>query len=84
MSKVKIYSKDYCPYCRSAKILFKNKGVDIEEIDLSDRPEEFDRLRQQTGLMTVPQIFINGKLIGGYTDAAELDRNGELDKLLNA
>ncbi len=80
--EVKMYSKDYCPYCRSAKNLFKNKNVAVEEIDLTDKPEEFDKLKAQTGMMTVPQIFINGKLIGGYSDVAALDQKGELDKLL--
>ncbi len=82
MAEVKIYTKDYCPYCRSAKNLFKNKGVQFQEIDLSDKPDEFEALKQQTGLMTVPQIFVNGKLIGGYSDAAALDQKGELDPLL--
>lgn len=82
MAKVEIYTKDYCPYCRSAKNLFKNKGVAFEEIDLSSEPERFEALKQQTGLMTVPQIFVNGKLIGGYSDAAALDAKGGLDPLL--
>ena len=82
MAEVKMYTKDYCPYCKSAKQLFKNKGITVQEIDLTDNPEEFQKLREQTGLMTVPQIFINGKLIGGYSDAAALDSKGELDPLL--
>ena len=80
--KVTVYSKDYCPYCDRAKALLKSKGVPFEAIELQDHPGEFEKLKARTGLMTVPQIFIGEKLIGGYSDMAELDREGELDKLL--
>ncbi len=80
--KVTVYSKDYCPYCDRAKALLKSKGVAFEAIELQDHPGEFAKLKERTGLMTVPQIFIGDKLIGGYSDMADLDRNGELDKLL--
>ncbi len=82
MSKVMIYSKTYCPYCDRAKALFKSKGVSYDEVMLDDQEEEFAKLRQKTGLMTVPQIFINDKLIGGFSDLATLDREGKLDPLL--
>lgn len=80
--KVIVYSKDYCPYCDRAKALLKSKGVAFEAIELQDHPGEFEKLKARTGLMTVPQIFIGEKLIGGFSDMAELDREGELDKLL--
>ena len=80
--KVTVYSKDYCPYCDRAKAMLKSKGVAFEAIELQDSPGEFAKLKEKTGLMTVPQIFIGEKLIGGYSDMADLDRNGELDKLL--
>lgn len=80
--KVIVYSKDYCPYCDRAKALLKSKGVAFEAIELQDHPGEFEKLKARTGLMTVPQIFIDEKLIGGFSDMAELDREGELDKLL--
>lgn len=80
--KVTVYSKDYCPYCDRAKELLTRKGVAFDAIELQDHPGEFQKLKERTGLMTVPQIFIGEKLIGGYTDMAALDRAGELDKLL--
>ena len=83
MAKVTIYTKSNCPYCVRAKQLFKNKSVSFEEIDLDDKYEEYQTLKNKTGLMTVPQIFINEKLIGGYTEAATLDQEGQLDQLLN-
>ncbi len=79
--KVTVYSKDYCPYCDRAKALLKSKGVAFEAIELVD-PREFAKLREKTGMMTVPQIFIGEKLIGGFSEMADLDRNGELDKML--
>lgn len=80
--KVTVYSKDYCPYCDRAKALLKSKGVAFEAIELQDDPRAFSELRAKTGLMTVPQIFIGETLIGGYTDMADLDREGKLDKML--
>jgi GrxC family glutaredoxin len=83
MPKIQIYTKSYCPYCDRAKALFKNKGVTFEEISVESDPELYSQLKQKTGMMTVPQIFINDELIGGYTDLAELDQKGLLDPKLN-
>lgn len=82
MAKVVIYSKNYCPYCDRAKALFKAKNVPYEEIKVDDLPELYEELKNKTGMRTVPQIFINDKLIGGFTDLAALDQKGELDPLL--
>jgi glutaredoxin 3 len=82
MPKVQIYTKSYCPYCDRAKALFKNKGVTFEEISVEEDPELYTQLKQKTGLMTVPQIFINNELIGGFTDLAALDQKGLLDPKL--
>ena len=83
MSKVLIYSKTYCPYCDRAKAMFKSKGVAYEEIMLDDKDDEFAKLKQKTGMMTVPQIFINDTLVGGYSDLATLERDGKLDGMLS-
>lgn len=84
MAKVVIYTKSRCPYCVAAKTLFTQKGVAFEEVFLDDKPEEYVALKERTGLMTVPQIFINDQLIGGYTDLADLEQNAKLDPLLSA
>ena len=83
MAKVVIYSKTYCPFCVRAKSLLSDKGVAFEEIMVDSKPELFTELKQKTGMMTVPQIFIDDKLVGGYTELAELDEKGELDPLLS-
>ena len=84
MAKVVVYSKDYCPYCDRAKSLLKSKCVSFEEINLEGQMEKFVELKQKTGMMTVPQIFINDQLVGGYTELAELESKGELDTLLKS
>ena len=82
MAKVVIYSKTYCPFCVRAKSLLSSKGVDFEEIMVDSKPELFAELKAKTGMMTVPQIFINDELVGGYTELAALDDSGELDPKL--
>lgn len=83
MAKVVVYSKDYCPFCVRAKSLLDGKGVPFEEIMVDQDPELFAELKKKSGMMTVPQIFIDDKLVGGYTELAELESKGELDPLLN-
>ncbi len=83
MSNVVVYTKDYCPYCQSAKALLEDKGVEFKEIDVTNDEEQLkEMLAKADGRTTVPEIFINDKLVGGYDDLRELDESGELDKLL--
>lgn len=82
MAEVIMYSKNPCPYCVNAKRLLDEKGVKYSVIDLTDKPEEMQKIKNDTGWRTVPIIMINGKLIGGYTDMKALDEAGELDTLL--
>lgn len=82
MPAVKIYTTDYCGYCRAAKSFFKDKGVAFEEIDLSGDDAARENLRNRTGRNTVPQIFIGETHVGGYDDLRALDRAGKLAPLL--
>ncbi len=82
MAKVVMYSKVPCPYCVNAKRLLDEKGVKYEVIDLTDRPEEMQKIKDDTGWRTVPIIMIDGKLIGGYSDMKALDEDGKLDSML--
>jgi len=83
MANIEIYSKDVCPYCTLAKRLLESKGQTYEEINLSTYPERTDEmLKRCGGRMTVPEILIDDKLIGGFDDLAELNKSGELDTLL--
>lgn len=83
MAKILIYTTSNCPYCVSAKRFLKAQGLPFEEIDLTDKVEELKALKERTGWQTVPQIFINDKLIGGYTDMMALESSGELKKLMS-
>lgn len=77
-----VYTTDYCPYCTQAKALLRKKRAEFIEIDVSDRPDLRAWLVEASSQRTVPQIFINGQSVGGFSDLATLDRDGELDALL--
>lgn len=85
MSKIEIYTKFLCPYCTRAKALLTGKGVAFEEHDVSmGGPLRTEMVERAGGRMTVPQIFIDGRHIGGSDDLAALERAGKLDPLLTA
>jgi glutaredoxin 3 len=79
-----MYSTRWCGYCVRAKTLLESKGIEYEEISLDDDPAFRQKLFDLTGGWTVPQILIDGKLIGGYTELWRLDRDGRLDDELAA
>jgi len=81
MAKVTVYVTTYCPYCDAAKALLNQKGIEYEVIDVTDPDKKMD-LKKRTGWMTVPQIFIDDELIGGYQELAALSQSGELDQRL--
>jgi len=83
MVEVVVYSKDYCPYCVRAKMLLKQKGVAFREIDIThDANLQQEMVTKSGGRKTVPQIFIDGKPIGGAMDLQALETSGKLDLLL--
>lgn len=82
MKSVKLYTWGDCPYCIRAKDLLTRKGIAFEEINLDGKDSELQALRARTGQRTVPQIFIDDQLIGGFSDLAALDSKGDLDRLL--
>ncbi|OGQ06199.1 MAG: glutaredoxin 3 [Deltaproteobacteria bacterium RIFCSPLOWO2_01_44_7] len=80
MTHVKIYTTNYCGYCKKAKALLEERGIAFEEIDVTDNDSMRDWLVKKTGFKTVPQIFIDEEPIGGYDQLAELDQTGSLKK----
>ncbi|QLH41304.1 MAG: glutaredoxin 3 [Coxiellaceae bacterium] len=82
MAEVVIYTKDYCPYCTSAKQFLAKKNIAYTEIRVDLEPERLPEMIQRSGRRTVPQIFINGQSIGGWDDLYALEKAGKLDKLL--
>jgi glutaredoxin 3 len=76
--QIKVYTKGYCSYCYAAKNLLVKRGLDFEEIPVAGDPIAERQMRELTGRTTVPQILINNRPIGGYTELVELDMDGEL------
>jgi glutaredoxin 3 len=76
-----MYTTRWCGYCSRAKTLLEGKNVPYEEIPLDGDPAFRRTLLELTGGWTVPQILIDGRPIGGYTELRELDRRGGLEAL---
>lgn len=85
MAKVEIYTRMACGYCFRAKKLLEMKRVDYEEIPVDlDGARKAEMVERASGRMTVPQIFINGKHVGGCDELIALEYEGKLDELLAA
>ena len=83
MSQITIYTKPYCPYCIRAVELLETKGVAFDEIEAAFDPDKRQEMMQRSGgRATFPQIFIDGRHIGGCDDMMALEHAGELDPLL--
>jgi len=83
LARVLMYTTAVCPYCVRAEQLLNRKGVtEIEKVRVDLRPDLRAEMMEKTGKRTVPQIYINGEYVGGFDDLAELNIDGELDKLL--
>jgi len=83
LAKVELYTTTYCPFCTRAKSLLKRKGVDFAEIDVTNDDELRAKMIEMSGgRRTVPEIFINGKIVGGFDELKALDDQGKLDGLL--
>jgi glutaredoxin 3 len=83
--RIVVYSTPFCGYCGAAKRLLANKGVEVTEIDVMFDPEQRRKMMEMSGgRRTVPQIFIDGRHIGGFDDLSALDATGELDRLIAA
>jgi len=83
VADVRIYLTRSCGYCRMALNLLHKKGIEPEQIFVDAEPERRKEMIQLSNRTSVPQIFIGERHIGGYSDMAELDMDGELDELLS-
>jgi len=83
VAKVEIYTKAFCGFCYRAKALLDSKGVDYEEFDITmGGPKRGEMVERSNGRITVPQVFIDGRHIGGCDELQALDAKGGLDPLL--
>lgn len=84
-AQIKMYTRRWCGYCSAAEHLLDKKGIAYEKIDCTGDHQTRQWLVEVTGgRTTVPQIFINGRSIGGYDELRALDRRGDLDRMLSA
>lgn len=79
---VTVYTKERCPFCVRAKRLLERKGVAYEEVRVDGNDALRAWLVEQTGQMTVPQVFVGQRSLGGFSDVDALDRAGALDRIL--
>src|SRR5215208_428625 len=84
MSRITVYTTEPCGYCRVAKALLAKRNVPYEEINLAKDPEGRAELVRVTGMMTFPQVVIDGEPIGGYQELVAADRSGRLSDFSEA
>jgi glutaredoxin 3 len=83
MTRILLYTTQFCGFCHAAKRLLTTKGLAFEEIDVGFDPERrTEMVALSRGGRTVPQIFIQGRHVGGYEELAALERAGELEAWL--
>jgi glutaredoxin 3 len=75
---VKIYVKDYCPFCIQVESYLKRNEIAFEKVEVSDSPKEYQELKQRTGHQTVPQVFIDNEFIGGAQEFMSFVRSNDL------
>jgi glutaredoxin 3 len=79
---VTLYVTDWCPYCQRAKNLLTQKNLIFNEVNIDDDAKFREEMIARSNRRTVPQIFVGDKHVGGCDDLFELDRSGELDRLI--
>jgi glutaredoxin len=66
--KAVVWSKDACPFCVQAKGLLKQKGIEFEERNINKDWTREQLLEAVPDARTLPQIFLDDKLVGGFTE----------------
>jgi glutaredoxin 3 len=81
MTRLTVYTTEPCGYCRTAKALLDRRGIPYDEINLAKDAEGRAELVARTGMMTFPQVMIDGRTLGGFQELAAADREGRLADL---
>ena len=84
MARIEMYTTPSCPFCVRAKRLLQERGIAYEEFDVARDDALRASVMERSGRRTVPQIFVDGRSIGGYEELADLDASGELATLTRA
>jgi glutaredoxin 3 len=82
MSQITVYTTDPCAYCARVKGLLKSRGLAFSEVNLSKDPEGRLELASKTGMMTFPQVIVDGQLVGGFNETRAAVESGRLEELL--
>ena len=84
MGRIEMYTTRWCGFCTRAKALLDAKGLSYDEHHVDEEPDFRAKLLELTGGWTVPQIVIDGRPIGGYSELRRLELDGRLDELVAA
>jgi glutaredoxin 3 len=84
MHRITVYTTDPCAYCTRVKRLLMSRGLAFAEINLATDPQGRVELAGRTGMMTFPQVIVDGELLGGFTEVQAAAQSGRLDELLAA
>ncbi|HEY7933780.1 MAG TPA: glutaredoxin domain-containing protein [Solirubrobacteraceae bacterium] len=84
MSRITVYTTEPCAYCARVKGLLSARGLQYSEVNLTKDPAGRVQLAQETGMMTFPQVLVDGQLLGGFSETEAAVANGGLDHLLAA
>ena len=81
-AKIRIYGSERCSYCTAARMLLQEKGLEFDEVLVTGNDGARERMEALTGGRTVPQVMIDETPVGGFDELYEMERSGELDRLL--
>ncbi|HEY5144184.1 MAG TPA: glutaredoxin domain-containing protein [Solirubrobacteraceae bacterium] len=84
MAEVIVYSTDPCSFCARAKDLLSKRGIAYEEVNLAKDPEGRAALLERTGMLSFPQVIVDGTLLGGFRELIMADQSGRLEELTTA
>ena len=84
MGSVTVYTTEPCSFCARVKGLLKARNVEFEEVNLAKDPTGRAELVQRTGMMSFPQVVVDGKLLGGFSEVLAAEESGQLEELLAA
>jgi glutaredoxin 3 len=84
MARITVYSTDPCSFCARVKGLLASRDVEFTEVNLSKDPAGRMELVKKTGMMSFPQVLVNGELLGGFAELQAAAEDGRLDDLLAA
>ncbi len=82
MAQITVYTTDPCSFCVRVKQLLDTRGYDYDEVNLARDPDGRAELVERTGMMSFPQVVIDGEVVGGFTETVQADRSGRLKELL--